>query len=246
VIQAIFTVKEASEQEEAQQQLIIRTPEMPALGPAFFFVRARVSQVSNQLPSSGHACRNEAVGSAKACIHFSERSPLLSLDIASSLVSKGNGGTGEPVYDLSKWKASFALYLDMPTPELLFVESVVLRGGGRRSGWNSRDAGDKRLAKEEALEAGRRRASKFGQTQVVSDVRVQGGSEIRTGGGDLVTLREATMSLKVRLYLLSDVADPWSFQRYLDTLKVWICSLRIARVHVHSGPLTHARTCRHD
>jgi hypothetical protein len=80
-------------------QLVMRAPEMPATGPAAFFVRAGAVQKSAELSCA-------PATHAGACVHFSRRSPSISCSIVLlsggagwGLVEASEDGAGRPAYN---------------------------------------------------------------------------------------------------------------------------------------------------
>ena len=108
---------------DSEHELLIRVPVMPGRGRAVFFVRAGVAQESNRLDPT---CHDEPIGSAKACIHFSERSPLIAVDVDATVLEQKGKRAGCSGYNIGQWRDKLANFLNMQTPSLLFVKECAV------------------------------------------------------------------------------------------------------------------------
>jgi hypothetical protein len=177
-------------------------------------------------------------------------------------------------YDVTKWKAQFSKYLNLPTSDLLYILGVTSNAGGLRrfhatrekAAWREQEesqgtdrhastntgslshvgplrkerqgeTASKRDGTEgeelerglvgEALERDRvREASKRDRVgEEVERDRVREASKRDREGEEVERdrVRQATGTVSIQLYILSDLADPWSYQTAVTFLKVSCC-----------------------
>ena len=131
-------------------------------------------------------------------------------------------------YDVTKWKAQFSKYLNLPTSDLLYILGVTSNAGGLR-----RSHGREKAAWHEQGEpkgTGRQASTSTGSLSHVGPLRKERQGETAskkdgTGGEELERdlVRQATGTVSIQLYILSDLADPWSYQTAVTFLKVSCC-----------------------
>jgi hypothetical protein len=201
-------------------------------GSALFFFRvvtplkagagAPGAQTSNILDP---ACLSgsESIGTAQACIHFSEKSPVISVEITTvvgsdALVRPFANADNSAGYDLTRWKAELSRFLNMPTPDLLYIQGVQPRRGRREEAESAQGSGAERMSHT------------FGAAQRSTEGAAVGGKSGATnrdsqprsdsvGGGGRSERRQGSSSLLVQLVILSDIDDPWSYQGFLKSLE---------------------------
>jgi len=190
-------------QNSGQHLIIITAPAVPFYGLAKFFIRTTSkTQLSNTLESD---CAAQHMGSDKPCIHFSERSPYLVFQITTTDYDEARSGS----YDVSRWRLKVSRFLQMSSPDLMYIVDVALQRGRRRGGAHSSwdlPTGTSLAAHATAASAGR------GKTQRNSEAE-----------SERDALRQVTVSFEVQLVILSDFHKPGSYAAVLATLKVNVC-----------------------
>jgi len=131
-------------------------------------------------------------------------------------------------YDVMKWKAQFSKYLNLPTSDLLYILGVTSNAGGLRRF----HAIEKAAWREQGEPTGtdRHASTSTGSRSHVGPLRKERQGETAskrdgTEGEELQRelVRQATGTVSIQLYILSDLADPWSYQTAVTFLKVSCC-----------------------
>jgi len=178
-------------------------------------------------------------------------------------------------YDVTKWKAQFSKYLNLPTSDLLYILGVTSNAGGLRrfyarekAAWREQEEpkgtdGHANKSTGSLSHVGPLRKERQGETASKRD-RTEGEELERdlvreASKKDLVgealerdLVRQATGTVSIQLYILSGLADPWSYQTAVTFLKVssCVCALCVcvcvcvcARARAH-GPNVYATECK--
>ncbi len=183
----------------ATAELIMRAPEMPATGPAAFFVRAGAKQKSAKL-----SCAPDT--RAGVCVHFSRRSQSISCSVVLrsggtgwGLVEASEDGAGRPVYNLTIWKQELAGFLGMPRADLIYIIDIAPQATQR--GW----------ADVRALQ----RAATWQAGDNLPPYRHAGPE------GGAAAVRQVGATLEVTLFILSDIGEgnDWSYKVFLESLR---------------------------